>query len=113
MLQNRAGDALSSEVGLAKNQTQNGQTVSTGACSYQFGRFRFHVAENGDMSLRSHEQSIGLTTGELTILRVLLENRGQFVKTKTLLDCVTQSSRASENLVRRGRSPAETNSERC
>jgi hypothetical protein len=35
------------------------------------------------MSLRSHEQGIGLTTGELTILRVLLENRGQFVKTKT------------------------------
>jgi len=99
MLQNPAGDALSSEVGLAKNQTQNGQTVSTGACSYQFGRFRLHVAETGNMSLRSHEQSIGLTTGELTILRVLLENRGQFVKTKTLLDCMTQSPRASENLV--------------
>jgi DNA-binding winged-HTH domains len=99
MLQNRAGDALSSEVGLAKNQIQNSQTVSTGACSYQFGRFRLHVAENGNMSLRSHEQGIGLTTGELTILRVLLENRGQFVKTRTLLDCVTQSPRASENLV--------------
>jgi len=99
MLQNLAGDASSSEVGLAKNQTQNGQTVSTGACSYQFGRFRLHVAENGNMSLRSHGQVIGLTTGELTILRVLLENRGQFVKTRTLLDCVTQSPRASENIV--------------
>jgi DNA-binding winged helix-turn-helix (wHTH) protein len=40
-----------------------------------------------------------LTTGELTILRVLIENRGQFVKTKILLDCVTQSPRASENVV--------------
>ena len=99
MLQNLVGDALSSEVGLAKNQTQNGQTVSPAACSYQFGRFRLHVAENGNMSLRSHEQGIGLTTGELTILRVLLENRGQFVKTRTLLDCVTQSPKVSENLV--------------
>ena len=99
MLQNRAGDALSSEAGLAKNQTQNGQTVRTSACSYQFGRFRLHVADNGNMSLLSHKQGIGLTTGELTILRVLLENRGQFVKTRTLLECVTQSSRASENIV--------------
>jgi DNA-binding winged helix-turn-helix (wHTH) protein len=98
MLQNRAGDALIPEVGLAKNKTQKGQTVSTGAC-YQFGRFRLHVAENGNMSLRTHGQAIGLTTGELTILRVLLENRGQFVKTRTLLNRVTQSPRASENIV--------------
>jgi len=99
MPQNLAGDALSSEVGLAKNQTQNGQTVSPRACSYQFGRFSLHVGDNGNMSLLSHGQSIGLTTGELTILRLLLENRGQFVKTRTLLDCITQSPRASENIV--------------
>lgn len=99
MLQNSAGDVLTSEVGLAENQTPNGQTVSTGACSYQFGRFRLHVAENGNMCLRSHGQVIALTTGELTILRVLLEHRGQFVKTRTLLDCVTQSPKASENIV--------------
>ena len=99
MLQNRAGDALIPEVGLAKNKTQKSQTVSTGACSYQFGRFRLQVAENGNMSLRTNGQDIGLTTGELTILRVLLENRGQFVKTRTLLDCVTQSPKASENVV--------------
>jgi len=99
MLQNRAGDAISSEAGLAKDQTQNGQTVSTRACSYQFGRFRLHVADNGNMSLQSHGQGIGLTIGELTILRVLLENRGQFIKTRDLLDCVTQSPRASENIV--------------
>jgi len=99
MLQNSAGDVLTSEVGLAENQTPNGQTVSTGACSYQFGRFRLHVAESGNMCLRSHGQVIALTTGELTILRVLLEHRGQFVKTRTLLDCVTQSPKASENIV--------------
>ena len=99
MLQNCAGDALSSEVGLAEKQTQNGQAVCSGACSYQFGRFRLHIGENGNMSLRSHGQVINLTTGELTILRILLENRGQFVKTKALLDCVTQSPKASENMV--------------
>ena len=99
MLQNRTGDALSSEVGLAEKETPNGQTMRTGACSYQFGRFCLAVGDNGNMSLRSHGQGIGLTTSELTILRVLLENRGQFVKTRTLLDLVTQSPRASENLV--------------
>ena len=102
MLQNSAGDVLTSEVGLAENQTPSGQTVSTGACSYQFGRFRLHVAENGNMCLRSHGQVIALTTGELTILRLLLEHRGQFVKTRTLLDCVTQSPKASENIVHGG-----------
>ena len=102
MLQNRAGDVVSSEVGLAENQTPNGQTLSTCACSYQFGRFRLHVGENGNMCLRSHGQVIALTTGELTILRVLLEHRGQFVKTRTLLDCVTQSAKASENIVHGG-----------
>ena len=102
MLQNPASEVLSSEVGLAENQTPNGQTVSTGACSYQFGRFHLHVAENGNMCLRSHEQVIALTTGELTILRVLLEHRGQFVKTRALLDCVTHSPKASENIVHGG-----------
>ena len=99
MLQNRTVDISSSEEELAQNQTQNGQTVSLRACAYEFGRFHLHVDDNGQMSLRSHGQTIGLTAGELTILRVLLENRGQFVKTRTLLDCVTQSPRASENIV--------------
>jgi len=99
MLQNRTAEDSDLEVGLAEHQTQDGQTANSRAYSYQFGRFRFYVGENGQMSLLSHEQSIGLTTGELTILRVLLENQGQFIKTKTLLDCVTQSPRASENVV--------------
>ena len=102
MPQNSAGDVLTSEVGLAGNQTPNGQPVSTGARSYQFGRFRLHITGNGNMCLRSHGQVIALTTGELTILRVLLEHQGQFVKTRTLLDCVTQSPKASENIVHGG-----------
>src|ERR1043166_7839814 len=84
---------------MAANETEIADTDGTGACSYQFGRFSLHVAGDGNMSLVSDGHAVGLTTGELTILRVLLENRGQFVKTKVLLDCVTQSPRASENIV--------------
>jgi DNA-binding winged helix-turn-helix (wHTH) protein len=69
------------------------------ACAYQFGRFSFRVGDDGNMTLLSDGHAVGLTTGELTILRVLLENRGQFIKTRDLLDCVTQSPRASENIV--------------
>jgi len=84
---------------MALNETEIIDTVVTRACSYQFGRFSLHVADDRSMSLVSDGHAVGLTTGELTILRVLLENRGQFVKTKVLLDCVTQSPRASENIV--------------
>src|SRR5436190_20645154 len=84
---------------MAANETEITDTVGAGACSYQFGRFSLRVADDGNMSLVSDGHAIGLTTGELTILRVLLENRGQFVKTRVLLDCVTQSPRASENVV--------------
>ena len=84
---------------MAANETEIAEEVSTGACLYQFGRFSLHVTGDGSMSLVSDGHAVGLTVGELTILRVLLENRGRFVKTKVLLDCVTQSSRASENIV--------------
>src|SRR6185295_14689019 len=84
---------------MAANETEITDTPGTSACSYQFGRFSLHVAGDASMSLVSDGHAVGLTTGELTILRVLLENRGQFVKTKVLLDCVTQSPRASENIV--------------
>ena len=84
---------------MAANETEITDTPGTSACSYQFGRFSLHVAGDASMSLVSDGHAVGLTTGELTILRVLLENRGQFVKTKVLLDCVTQSPRASENVV--------------
>jgi DNA-binding winged helix-turn-helix (wHTH) protein len=81
------------------SETQIPDTVSNGGCSYQFGRFSLQVAANGSTTLLSDGHAVGLTTGELTILRVLIENRGQFVKTKVLLECVTQSPRASENVV--------------
>src|ERR1043166_7519429 len=84
---------------MAANETEIADTNGAGSCSYQFGRFSLDVAGDGSMSLVSDGHAVGLTTGELTILRVLLENRGQFVKTKVLLDCVTQSPRASENIV--------------
>lgn len=84
---------------MAANETEIADNTGTSACLYQFGRFSLYVAGDGSMSLVSDGHAVGLTTGELTILRVLLENRGQFVKTKVLLDCVTQSPRASENIV--------------
>jgi DNA-binding winged helix-turn-helix (wHTH) protein len=84
---------------MATNQTEILETISTPACSYQFGRFSLQIGADGNMSLRSDGHAVGLTTGELTILRVLLENRGQFIKTRDLLECVTQSPRASENIV--------------
>src|SRR5580765_502449 len=85
---------------MATSETQiAGPTTAAGGSAYQFGRFSLQVADDGNMTLLSDGHAVGLTTGELTILRVLIENRGQFVKTKILLDCVTQSPRASENVV--------------
>jgi DNA-binding winged helix-turn-helix (wHTH) protein len=84
---------------MATNQAELVERRARPACAYEFGRFSFRVGADGHMSLLSDGHAVGLTTGELTILRVLLENRGQFVKTKDLLDCVTQSPRASENIV--------------
>ena len=84
---------------MATNQTEIAASMNARTCSYLFGRFSLDVGADGRMSLQSDGHAVGLTTGELTILRVLLENRGQFIKTKDLLDCVTQSPRASENIV--------------
>ena len=84
---------------MASSEIQITEDLSSGECFYQFGRFNLHVADDGSMTLLSDGRAVGLTTGELTILRVLLENRGQFVKTRVLLACVTQSPRASENAV--------------
>jgi DNA-binding winged helix-turn-helix (wHTH) protein len=81
------------------NRTKEGESLTALGRSYQFGRFSLSVGDDGNMVLLSDEHAVALTTGELTILRLLLENRGRFVKTKELLDRVTQSPRASENLV--------------
>src|ERR1041385_3071485 len=40
-----------------------------------------------------------LTTVALTVLRVILENRGSYVRTKQLLDSASQSPDATENMV--------------
>ena len=84
---------------MANHESQVAGPIITGSCSYQFGRFSLLIADDGNMTLFSDGHAVGLTTGELTILRLLLENRGQFVKTKVLLERVTQSPRASENVV--------------
>jgi len=85
---------------MATSETQIADPMTTaGGSAYQFGRFSLQVADDGSMTLLSDGHAVGLTTGELTILRVLIENRGEFVKTKALLDRVTQSPRASENVV--------------
>jgi DNA-binding winged helix-turn-helix (wHTH) protein len=72
----------------------------TGAAgsSYQFGRFQLKQ-DNGQLTLFSDGHAIALSTAEATILRVLLEQNGQFVKTDDLLKCISQSPVASENLV--------------
>src|ERR1041385_297822 len=84
---------------MATSEPQIADSTLTGGCAYQFGRFSLQVAGDGSMILFSDGHAVGLTTGELTILRVLIENRGEFVKTRVLLDRVTQSPRASENVV--------------
>jgi DNA-binding winged helix-turn-helix (wHTH) protein len=66
--------------------------------SYQFGRFHLRVEENGQ-TLSSEGHTIALSTAESTILRVLLEQNGQFVKTEDLLRSISPSAMASENLV--------------
>src|SRR5215510_4144707 len=73
--------------------------ISTAGNSYVFGRFQFTVAENGNATLFSEGHPVALTTVALTILRVLLENHGSYVRTKQLLDSVSQSPDATENMV--------------
>ncbi|HYW70164.1 MAG TPA: helix-turn-helix domain-containing protein [Pyrinomonadaceae bacterium] len=84
---------------MATTETRINGIAPDGGRAYQFGRFTFLIAADRSMTLLSDGHAVGLTGGELTILRVLLESRGQFVKTKVLLDSVTQSPRASENIV--------------
>jgi DNA-binding winged helix-turn-helix (wHTH) protein len=66
--------------------------------SYLFGRFQLKVA-NSHLTLWSDGRAIALSIAESTILRVLLDKPGEFVKTDDLLNSVTRSSKASENIV--------------
>src|SRR5215468_12373802 len=70
----------------------------TSAQVYGFGRFIFHVEENSQ-TLSSEGHVIALSTAEATVLRVLLEHKGQFVRTEDLLKSISPSPMASENLV--------------
>jgi len=70
----------------------------TSGYAYAFGRFLFQVDENSQ-TLLSDGHVIALSTAEATILRVLLEQNGQFVKTEDLLKSISPSPMASENLV--------------
>src|SRR5689334_19504656 len=75
------------------------ESTGTAGYSYVFGRFQLDVGENGKATLSSEGHTIALTTVALTVLRVLLENHGSYVRTKQLLDNVSQSPDATENMV--------------
>jgi DNA-binding winged helix-turn-helix (wHTH) protein len=75
------------------------ESGSTAGYSYLFGRFHLKVGENSRMTLFSDGHTIALSAVESTILRELIEKRGQFVKTDDLLKCVSPSSTASENII--------------
>jgi len=72
---------------------------STGKSSYVFGRFQLKVGENGSTTLFSEGHPVALTTVAVTVLRVLLEHHGSYVRTKELLDSVSQSPGATESMV--------------
>ncbi|HEX6647921.1 MAG TPA: winged helix-turn-helix domain-containing protein, partial [Pyrinomonadaceae bacterium] len=84
---------------MSSNQVETIESARTTGDSYVFGRFQLKVAENGRTTLFSEGHSVPLTTVALTILRVLLENHGSYVRTKQLLDSVSQSPDATESMV--------------
>src|SRR5947207_9997276 len=84
---------------MSSNRIEIDETEAAAGCSYLFGRFHLQVAENSRMTLFSDGHAIALSVVESTILRELLDKRGQFVKTEDLLKCVSPSSTASENII--------------
>ena len=81
------------------NQIQTIESARAASYSYVFGRFQLKVAENGSTMLLSEGHPVALTTVALTVLRVLLENHGSYIRTKQLLDSASQSPDATENMV--------------
>lgn len=76
------------------------KTIESGGKSpYVFGRFQLKVGENGSTTLFSEGHPVALTTVAVTVLRVLLEHHGSYVRTKELLDSVSQSPGATESMV--------------
>src|SRR5215467_5385011 len=84
---------------MPSDQIKTMESTNTVGYSYAFGRFQLQVAENGNTTLFSEGHPVALTTVALTVLRVLLENHGSYVRTKQLLDSVSQSPDATENMV--------------
>ncbi|HXI24420.1 MAG TPA: winged helix-turn-helix domain-containing protein [Pyrinomonadaceae bacterium] len=83
---------------MSAQETKSEEPVDLPRDSFEFGRFRFHIDENG-ATLTSGGRLISLSTAEATILRALLERNGEFVTTEDLLKLVSPSPMASENLV--------------
>ena len=83
---------------MPSNQISMDESVGATSGSYRFGRFRIEVDESGSR-LFSDEHPIALSTAESTILLVLLQRNGEFVKTEELLKLISSSPMASENLV--------------
>jgi DNA-binding winged helix-turn-helix (wHTH) protein len=84
---------------MPSDQLKTIESSNADGYSYVFGRFQLKVGENGNTTLFSEGHPVALTTVALTVLRVLLENHGSYVRTKQLLDSVSQSPDATENMV--------------
>ena len=83
---------------MSSNQISVNENVAAAGHVYKFGRFYLRVKENGQ-TLFSDGHIVALSTAESTVLRVLLEQSGEFVKTEDLLKSISPSPMASENLV--------------
>src|SRR2546423_11461846 len=83
---------------MSAQETKSEEAIGVRRDSFEFGRFQFHIDQNG-ATLTSGGRLISLSTAESTILRALLEKQGEFVTTEELLKLVSPSPMASENLV--------------
>src|ERR1043165_3922376 len=84
---------------MPSDQLKTIESTSADGASYVFGRFQLKITKNGSTTLFSGSHPVALTTVALTVLRVLIENHGSYVRTKQLLDSVSQSPGATENMV--------------
>jgi DNA-binding winged helix-turn-helix (wHTH) protein len=80
---------------MSSNQIETVETVG----SFAFGRFQLKVSENGNTTLFTEGHPVALSTVALTVLRVLLENHGSYVRTRELLASASQSPDATENMI--------------
>ena len=83
---------------MSAQETKSEEAIGVRRDSFEFGRFQFHIDQNG-ATLTSAGRLISLSTADSTILRALLEKQGEFVTTEDLLKLISPSPMASENLV--------------